>query len=267
MLSRSCPTNNYLIALQPGVSSSDFIDTKNAPLLSKLTNNNDKSHTANWVGDVLGGIDTYTLQQALSKGCNITPITLDSSSLHVPEPENTSEAHIVFTRLPALQSDLSEDERHVIMRQLDEFLSDIVETYFQNKDYTLVYTTTSKASESGKVPASETTEYDSELPLADMMHNGELRRSLIARKEKQHNNQTMVDGPLFDKYQFLSPGAFAKWSARLLLIRLIGIFMGLLISFVLVMILYVGISALSSLQVTYGAFDKEQGQLAAKKGQ
>lgn len=43
--------------------------------------------------------------------------------------------------------------------------------------------------------------------------------------------------------------------------------MGLLVGFVLLMILYVGISALSSLQVTYGAFDKEQGQLANKKAQ
>lgn len=43
--------------------------------------------------------------------------------------------------------------------------------------------------------------------------------------------------------------------------------MGLLVGFVLLMILYVGISALASLQVSYAAFDKEQGQLAAKKTQ
>jgi hypothetical protein len=43
--------------------------------------------------------------------------------------------------------------------------------------------------------------------------------------------------------------------------------MGFLVGFILLMILYVGISALASLQVTYAAFDKEQGQLAAKKAQ
>ena len=43
--------------------------------------------------------------------------------------------------------------------------------------------------------------------------------------------------------------------------------MGFLAGFLLVMILYVGVSALMSLQVTYAAFDKEQGQLASKKSQ
>ncbi len=43
--------------------------------------------------------------------------------------------------------------------------------------------------------------------------------------------------------------------------------MGLVVGFILLMILYVGISALASLQVSYAAFDKEQGQLAAKKSQ
>lgn len=43
--------------------------------------------------------------------------------------------------------------------------------------------------------------------------------------------------------------------------------MGGLVSLILLAILYVGVSALSSLQVTYGAFDKDQGQLATKKQQ
>lgn len=41
--------------------------------------------------------------------------------------------------------------------------------------------------------------------------------------------------------------------------------MGGFVAIILLSILYVGLSALSSLQVTYGAFDKEQGQLAVKK--
>lgn len=41
--------------------------------------------------------------------------------------------------------------------------------------------------------------------------------------------------------------------------------MGLVIGFLLLTLAYVGVSALASLQVTYGAFDKEQGQLAGKK--
>lgn len=43
--------------------------------------------------------------------------------------------------------------------------------------------------------------------------------------------------------------------------------MGLVVSFVLFSILYVGISGLSSLQVSYAAFDKEMGPAAQKKQQ
>ena len=41
--------------------------------------------------------------------------------------------------------------------------------------------------------------------------------------------------------------------------------MGLLVSVILLSILYVGISAVASLQVSYAAFDKEMGPAAQKK--
>lgn len=43
--------------------------------------------------------------------------------------------------------------------------------------------------------------------------------------------------------------------------------MGILISLPLFLILYVGVSAVGSLQVSYAAFDKEMGPAAAKKQQ
>lgn len=44
-----------------------------------------------------------------------------------------------------------------------------------------------------------------------------------------------------------------------------GLFMSLVVSFILLSILGVGLKALSSLQVSYGAFDKENGPAAQKK--
>ena len=41
--------------------------------------------------------------------------------------------------------------------------------------------------------------------------------------------------------------------------------MGLLVSFILISILYVAISAVASLQVSYAAFDREMGPGAQKK--
>lgn len=57
------------------------------------------------------------------------------------------------------------------------------------------------------------------------------------------------NAPLFVKYQFFTP----------------GIFMGLVGVVIMLAILYVGLSAVSSLQVSYGAFDKEMGPAAQKK--
>ena len=80
----------------------------------------------------------------------------------------------------------------------------------------------------------------------------ELRREVarppaVARRAGEESDKR----PLFEKYQFFTP----------------GIFMGLVAAFVMLSIVYVGLSALSSLQVSYGAFEKEMGPAAQKKQQ
>jgi len=60
-----------------------------------------------------------------------------------------------------------------------------------------------------------------------------------------------ANASLFERYQFFTP----------------GIFMGFVAGFIMLSILYVGLSALSSLEVSYGAFDKEMGPAAQKKQQ
>jgi Na+-transporting methylmalonyl-CoA/oxaloacetate decarboxylase gamma subunit len=46
-----------------------------------------------------------------------------------------------------------------------------------------------------------------------------------------------------------------------------GIFMGIIVALIILSILGVGLKALSSLEVSYGAFDKEMGPAAQKKQQ
>ncbi|KAI0873610.1 ER protein BIG1 [Hypoxylon argillaceum] len=81
--------------------------------------------------------------------------------------------------------------------------------------------------------------------------HSELKRQLHdvngARKEKKATDNR----PLFAKYQYFTP----------------GIFMALIAVIILMSILYAGISALASLEVSYGAFDKEMGPAAQKKQQ
>ncbi|TKA74396.1 hypothetical protein B0A55_04521 [Friedmanniomyces simplex] len=56
--------------------------------------------------------------------------------------------------------------------------------------------------------------------------------------------------PLFEKYKFLSP----------------ALFMGLTVSLILFLLLYVGVSAIAGLEVSYAAFSKEMGPQAQSKG-
>ncbi|KAB5531291.1 BIG/ATPase V1 complex, subunit S1 [Coniochaeta sp. 2T2.1] len=81
---------------------------------------------------------------------------------------------------------------------------------------------------------------------ADLKRRTEQQRA--AYVGRRAGNETDTRG-LFEKYQFFTP----------------GIFMGLIAALILMSILYVGLQGLSSLEVSYGAFDKEMGPAAQKK--
>lgn len=89
-----------------------------------------------------------------------------------------------------------------------------------------------------------------EAEFADPIHV-ELKRQaepvFLERRQDDRSNSA----PLFEKYQFFTP----------------GIFMGFFALFIMLSIVYVGLTALSSLQVSYGAFEKEMGPAAHKKQQ
>jgi len=65
------------------------------------------------------------------------------------------------------------------------------------------------------------------------------------------NSTAPPNAPLFEKYQFFTP----------------GLFMGFFVAFILLSILTVAVGGVASLQVSYGAFDKEMGPAAQRKQQ
>jgi hypothetical protein len=75
------------------------------------------------------------------------------------------------------------------------------------------------------------------------------RRTDSINVGRRAGNQTADHRGLFEKYQFFTP----------------GVFMGLIALILMLSILGVGLKALSSLEVSYGAFDKEMGPAAQKK--
>jgi len=218
-----CPSEVYFVVEQPDVSAAEL---RWSPFLKELSA--DKGlKTAVMVNEVVGmmGGEGDELVKLVEEMCG-------------------KESVVVRKAFSALAGTVQ--EREEMLRERDSTLR----TTFQNnllKDtkYTLIYLTTPST-----LPASTSAEkaiiYEPDFN--DALHI-DLKRNLAAASE--HNSTIPDQRPLFEKYQFLSP----------------GLFMGLLVGFILISILSVGISAVASLQVSYGAFDKEMGPAAQKKQQ
>ena len=215
-----CPTTNYLVVFQPGVSSSDFVCRKTTPFMNKRIGSPSQQHTAVIARDVVGTINRWELAAPIRSSCNkrTREIQTDDLSFPVYTAEQLQNS-ILSVSLPSLQSTLLVEDRKVVLSQHDTYLSSLVQNYFNDSDYTLIYVTESMHTAEQKEHTSH--EYDAEVPLADVMHGGELvRRTLMERKSKSSSNQTVVDGPLFDKYQFFTPGMiFALLLSRTRLIK------------------------------------------------
>ncbi|KAI4241884.1 MAG: hypothetical protein L6R40_004283 [Gallowayella cf. fulva] len=160
---------------------------------------------------------------------------------------------IINLDFPALPSG---KQRASKLQENDVFLSSILDLLSTSK-YTVIYITT-PYSEVHKAAEDEEPEmYEMDTSFSAPQEHMGVKRDFVGygkREEEEgsgNQNVTLVDAALFEKYQFFTP----------------GIFMGILISLPLFLILYVGVSAVGSLQVSYAAFDKEMGPAAAKKQQ
>ena len=116
--------------------------------------------------------------------------------------------------------------------------------------YTVIYATTPLSPSHNHDAQEQTSLYEMDHTLSSIVHM-ELKRDISIHESAYKNSSNYSSLPLFEKYQFFTP----------------GLFMGLLVSFLLLMILYVAISALSSLEVSYAAFDSMNGPAAHKKQQ
>lgn len=264
-----CPSNLYIIISQPGVTASDF-SRKTTPSLHRYISpeaGTSPLRSSTSVKDVVGEIDTQKWRDMLEADCTKWSVDIDASPGSLSTIGSDAAPGLVNVHLPAPSVD--GEKRQQDLAENDARLASIFE-YAVVKDYTVLYTTTPDRS-SKKVLSEEPNVYEmgdeASLPLEAMRID--LKRDLSRRAGgKVYENQTMVDGPLFEKYQFLSPGMSpSKPPIKTLLIVMTGIFMGFTVGLILLFILYVGISALSSLQVSYAAFDKENVQSQTRKVQ
>ncbi|KAJ4145719.1 hypothetical protein LMH87_004556 [Akanthomyces muscarius] len=214
ILSR-CPTDYYVLATQPGMNAADLHHNQfsDMPLLHQSVTLDDRIQGKYIVSEVVGDIKDGNLVNFVKNACSQhgKQAVVEQVSLGQLPQENRARALLLNDHI--LGERISKDNGH--------------------ESFTILFYATRPE------PAYEA-QFD------EAVHQ-DLRRAT-------HDSDAVFETdnrPLFEKYQFFTP----------------GIFMGLITTIVLFSILGVGIKGLGSLQVSYGAFEKEMGPSAQKKQQ
>ncbi|KAH6648886.1 BIG/ATPase V1 complex, subunit S1 [Truncatella angustata] len=217
----SCPTQRYLLVSQPNLNIQHLGSSSAAPKLQAALSSR-KVQGRMTISEMSGVADIQKLESAIRESCQAAGKTPSVDTLNLePIPAGGRFQDIVES-----------------LRESDEDLGLVLQQYDAAGDFTVIYTAgahTEKAHE----------EYEAEFK--DTTHQELKRRNGNVQRQKQERDTR----PLFEKYQFFTPGIFMVLVALLLLFSILG----------------VGIAALGSLQVPYGAFDKEMGPAAQKKQQ
>ncbi|RYP88478.1 hypothetical protein DL770_004642 [Monosporascus sp. CRB-9-2] len=230
-LLKSCPTTRYLVVSQPNLNAAHLAAGQAVPNLYQSLQNAESRLS---IAEVVGHLDVKELSDYIRESCDGKSASIDVLEL---EPIATAQS---AKRLKenGMPYSIVLDGRVDVDCGADDRLAMVLEQYQAEGSYTVIYA----AGPRTEAPKTYTAEFQ------DSTHV-ELKRQLQHLGKRALNDTSNL--PLFEKYQFFTP----------------GIFMALFTLVVLLSILYSGISALSSLEVSYGAFDKEMGPAAQKKQQ
>ncbi|GAO17005.1 hypothetical protein UVI_02022190 [Ustilaginoidea virens] len=243
-----CPTDRYLIVTQPGLRATDLgqADGCSMPHLCRIVQDahvKGQYSVAEVVGDVTGARYTEHIRAACSEKGKV------ASVIQVPlEPLSPDSRAQILGRngapglfappsLSRLLTLLLHRTRKAADRFSDDALSKELDATTLGNSYTILL----------YAPPREPL-YDSEF--LQPLHL-DMKRGVDDAPVPRANDTQRDTRPLFEKYQFFTP----------------GIFMGIIVALVLLSILGAGIRGLASLEVSYGAFDKEMGPAAQKKQQ
>ncbi|KAI6712242.1 hypothetical protein JHW43_005218 [Diplocarpon mali] len=229
----SCPSDIYLVLAQPSLLSSEL--RAHAHHLKNAASHHSVK-TRLGVSEVVGGTVAHrgVIVDFLVRECGVQRVALGEWQGDVK-----GQKMVIDGLLPEILG----ENRKALIEDNDAQLFSLLKN-LPGSSYTVIYQTTPAA----VVPVQTEKQIVYEASFAEPLHM-DLKRDLWSRGRAETNSTD--SRPLFEKYQFLSP----------------GLFMGLLVSLLLLSILWVGISAISSLEVSYGAFDKEMGPAAQKKQQ
>jgi len=240
---RTCPSDLYIIIQQPALAASDLSARGAVPhLRAAIADTRVKGFYS--VTDVVAeNLDVVQeLESFIASSCGQNVVSRMDVSLSnvIDGAKNIIVANLEsLSTDPAVRAGELADRDAMINTNFFEHLS-------SGSEYTVIYTTTPVGAviDSEDVEPVEPVVYDAQF---DATEHLDLKRDFRVRADNSTNSRDTR--PLFEKYQFFTP----------------GIFMGLLVGILLLSILSVGLNAIGSLKVSYGAFDKEMGPAAQKK--
>ncbi|KAI9924106.1 hypothetical protein ASPWEDRAFT_38501 [Aspergillus wentii DTO 134E9] len=236
----TCPSDYYVVAFQPGVHSTDFATSHSAPRLgAKMTGQDKAIRSSAIVHEVAGMLDAKQVQSMIEKSCGAGSTVVDGASGSYPSSFG-EEPQVIAVNFPILS--LGSDRAQQLSDN-DGLLADIVDRIPSSKKYTILYVTSPREFQDSESPVY----HSDDNTYQDPVHM-ELKRDYSAHG---YRVDSASNKSLFQEYQYFTP----------------GIFMGLIASFFFVAVLYVGFSALTSLQVPYAAFEKDTSPNAQKKQQ
>ncbi|KAF2452481.1 BIG/ATPase V1 complex, subunit S1 [Lineolata rhizophorae] len=252
----SCPSDSYVVVSQPQVAAADFEPRDAARHLGQRLADAGAEGNAAWtIRDVVGGLDAEEIAAEIERNCGARRMGVDVSTGSIAlDSLYPRVIKLDFPPLPHTQPDRGlELEQHdsllnllmanigahhtVIFATTPVLLADTPPSVAASDEHAQVYNMDDAEQQQAAFPAGQ-----------QQQQHFELKRDLLAHTARSNLNSSL---PLFEKYQYLSP----------------GIFMGGMVSLFLLLILYVAVTAISSLQVTYFAFSKEMGPSAQKKQQ
>lgn len=225
----SCPTSRYILISQPNVHASDLRNSESGVC-----------HSAN----LCSAVDEKAVQGRYDVAEVIgDDISLDGLSNYIKaacaEQGKKDGLAVEEHRLEALPARKGE-ARAIKLTENDVEIGDILSgTQAGDDDYTVIYFSSPHSS----------AVYESEYVESAAIQMELKRQTGDIVEPRAAGNASDRSAPLFVKYQFFTP----------------GIFMGIVALIIMLSLLYVGLSAVASLEVSYGAFDKENGPAAQKK--
>ncbi|KAK0882151.1 hypothetical protein LTR87_004106 [Friedmanniomyces endolithicus] len=226
--------DRYFIFTQPGLQAADF---KHMPKLrQRVSKLKDGEGAYVQIPEVVGGVSVETIAASMVGKMGI------GATGGMREQE-----------MPALSSSMSESDRAVAVAMTDDYIGALLAEMedLLIEPYLFIFAGEAPKSDNWSVEDHRDLPYEMDEPYPTL--HTDLKRDTRTYHVRQANSSAENPQrhlPLFEKYKFLSP----------------ALFMGLTVSLILFSILYVGVSAIAGLEVSYAAFSKEMGPQAQNKG-